>query len=208
MILKAADIRTSRAGKVRGHYCSPEVRLSQFIRLVENPHPSWKAENPISEWVEVKSTDSGLVIYWGGFGLKGQVEWKHLPESVNSLYIGKGIRKGKLRPNLLNGSIEFSTLPRGVEEFSVEGHIRGEFSGTLDFTQLPIALRGLNIEKNRFCGNVDFTMLPVNLEYAWLANNFFSGRVDFSKLPPKLLLLTMNSGIVYHGQLPKFVEIY
>ena len=207
-MLGAADTSTSRAGKVRGQYLPPEVELSRFVRFVQNPHPTWKANKSIKEWVGVQTTDAGFEILWGGFELRGRVDWSHLPLSTVKLYIGKGIRRGKLRDNRLQDMIDFSVLPHELKEFSVESDLRGDFFGALDFTRLPPKLYGLNIEHNRFDGIIDLTQLPPNIEYAWLAYNFFSGRVNFSMLPRSLSVLSLSRNTLFYSSRPKCVEIY
>ena len=207
-----ADTTQSRPGKVRGNILPPEYELSRFISNVTVPryskyHKTWTAEKSVTEWAGVDCTYPATVIAirWGGLALHGTLDWAHLPSTVTDLHLGAALKGCLLVKNYLEGRIETSLLPRGLQEFSSPST---RFSGPIDLTQLPPALCSLNLCGNQLSGSLDFTRLPDGLIRLRLAYNRFSGAVTFDHLPKGMSTLYIDEeGIIFDGSVPIFVVL-
>eukprot|EP01013_Petalomonas_cantuscygni_P033175 TRINITY_DN5_c0_g1_i13.p3 TRINITY_DN5_c0_g1~~TRINITY_DN5_c0_g1_i13.p3 ORF type:complete len:125 (-),score=26.42 TRINITY_DN5_c0_g1_i13:55-429(-) len=76
-----------------------------------------------------------------------------------------------------------------------------QFTGTVDFTQLPTGLQNLWLFNNRFNGTVDFSKLPTGLQRLNLYSNQFTGTADFTKLPTGLQTLDLHNNLLC-GSMP------
>eukprot|EP00008_Paramoeba_atlantica_P011708 CAMPEP_0201484402 /NCGR_PEP_ID=MMETSP0151_2-20130828/8600_1 /ASSEMBLY_ACC=CAM_ASM_000257 /TAXON_ID=200890 /ORGANISM="Paramoeba atlantica, Strain 621/1 / CCAP 1560/9" /LENGTH=222 /DNA_ID=CAMNT_0047868069 /DNA_START=29 /DNA_END=697 /DNA_ORIENTATION=+ len=202
-----ADTTESRAGKVRGNVLPPEYELSRFIANITGRHKTWTTEKSVTEWAGVHCANPATItaVRWGGRDLYGTLDWAYLPSTITYLHLGIALKGCLLAKNYLEGRIETSLLPRGLQEFSSP---RTRFSGEFDLTQLPPALCSLNVSGNQLSGSLDFTRLPDGLTRLCLSENRFSGTVTFAHLPTSMSVLRVDeAGLIVDGSVPKSVQL-
>ena len=173
----ADDMPSARLGKIRGVNLPVEYKLEKLIKGIQNPHSSWSTSTPACEWDGVDCNDEDEVdcINWTNRGLRGTLDWKHIPETVRSGYV---------RINKIEGTLELSALPRGLEKFWAEDN---KLYGPLQFSDLPPSLKILNLSDNNFVGNVDFSNLPSELTGLNISNNkHLSGTLCLKNIPSTL----------------------
>ena len=157
----ADNIPSSRLGKIRGVHLPTEYELEKLIRGVQNPHSSWSANTPACEWHEVTCNEEGDVtrIEWSGLGLRGTLDWKHIPKTAKYVDVMN---------NEIEGTLELSALPRELEKFWAG---ENKLSGSLQFCDLPPTLEILNLSENYFTGHADLSCLPSELRGMNISGN-------------------------------------
>ena len=139
----------SRPAKVRGTFLPNEYLLANFIRGIENPHPSWTTDTPACKWMGAYCYIENEVhaLIWTELKLQGTVEWKHLPSTLRNL----GLQRNKLR-----GEVDFSVLPEALTKMLIGNNL---FSGALCFENFPPFLTVLDLSNCCFSGHVDLAIL-------------------------------------------------
>ena len=102
----------SRPAKVRGTFLPNEYLLANFIRGIENPHPSWTTDTPACKWMGAYCYIENEVhaLIWTELKLQGTVEWKYLPSTLRNF----GLQRNKLR-----GGVDFSVLPEALTKMLI-----------------------------------------------------------------------------------------
>ena len=107
--------------------------------------------------------------------LIGTLKWAFVPPRLKKLQIYRMTR--------ITGTFDPSALLEGLAELML---YRSGFSGEVDFTNLPKALKYCNLSQNKFAGSCILTSLPAHLERLDVSGNELSGSLDLTKLPKTL----------------------
>ena len=181
-LVKPADTRRTsplyRASKVRGHL-PPEYELGVFIQTLQGTHISWNASQPVSNWADVDCDKTGMVraIRWSARHLEGEPQWRHLPWSLENLF---------LQDNNLSGAVNFEEFPRGLIILNLSGN---KFTGAIQLQQLPPSMQKVYLMSNKFEGRVYFHDLPSGLEELFLGyNTKLTGSACLADFPVPLRL--------------------
>ena len=167
----------------------------------------------IEEWPGLTFDKSGAVtkIQWSsgyfdstteeetlsGANTSGSIDFRFLPDSLDTLEIASFGLKGTLttallpRPiwyldiseNRLSGEFDTAHLPPSIIVLEVH---KNKFVGEFQLDALPHSLERIDISNNRFSGPLDFTKLTAPVEFFYADSNKFCDGLDVSKLPPSL----------------------
>ena len=149
------------------------------------------------EWKGMTFTPDGDVetINWPALGLKGEMDFAWLPDSVTSFDIA--INRD------ISGTIMTATLPKNLKFFGAHST---QLSGSVDFTALPGPLRSLQLNDCAFSGTINVTQLPREMNDLYLQMNKFSGSVRLINLPETIRWIRMDGnklkGLVVVGPIP------
>ena len=168
-----------------------QMRMELLIDgMTDAAKRQYKDENgdyfEIVEWdcVEVDEDDMSRVRsirFPDGF-CEGSLTLDYIPPTVRAFLQSGGE---------LTGTIETSTLPGGLDEFSLTSS--HNMHGTIDFCRLPSALGLFHIYANNFSGSADLAALPKGLITLDISTNHFTGNVSLDSLPQSLEELNINA---------------
>ena len=224
----AADVPSTRPGKIRGSELPQEYKLHRFAQGIKPLHPTWSTNTPACEWYGVRCDKEGEVteLDFNDGSLQGTVFLEHLPKFVVMVDLSCNEFRGlaefgllasnleilRLQGNLFTGSIE--NLPGLLLYFSVACNM---LTGELNFALLPATLHSLDVSFNKLSGALHFGDIKSKLTNIDLRRNFFGGEVNFKSIPSTVLSLLLEgnsnlSGVVdsstYDGPLHDCLTLF
>ena len=211
--------RKSYGAKVRGTVMPQEYELEKLLERITSRYDSWNVSNHACDWSGMKCNEERevTVIDWTCCGIRGPLNWAHLPSTLKEMYACGDEIQGDLPledfpnhlevlslfDNYLRGELDFSQLPKTMKQLFLN---RNDFEGHVDLTCLPTTLLYLELQQNTLCGEVRLDKLPEGLQGLNLGENEFSGTLDLEHLPTTLEELRLDhnefEGTVDLSELP------
>ena len=152
---------------------------------------------PIKKWTGIVYDSEGNItrIVWSWALLRGSIDLRWAPETLEYLSLGN---------NDLSGGVSLNELPHTLSFLSLSVN---HLTGSLGLTCLPARLKTLYMSHNLFSGSVDLAHLPASLQSLDISHNALSGRVDLSKLPQAMFNLDLrNNSLSGETRVPRTLE--
>ena len=189
----------SSAGRINTSLLSDQVMLELLVESFRaDCHHRFKFLDSFTDfrhWDIVKAFENETVLFLK-LGPKGRADEifsaveKMIYGVFEAKFVPRRVQTLEITDCGFTGTVDFSSLPVSIALLTI---CRTPFEGSLDAKALPHDLRRLHIRETKLSGGIDFSALPRTLEQCTLVQCAFTGAVNLTSLPVNLSVLNLHA---------------